>query len=105
MEATTTPPAESVRKTLLTYALTAALAALAGLRALGISKLGGMVASVLYALLPYHVGRGEAHLFLACYYMVPLVVLVVAWVWQDAPFLLARRADGKLRVRVRSWRT
>ncbi len=81
-----------------------AIGALAALRALGISKLGGMVASVLYTLLPYHFWRGEAHLFLSCYYMVPLVVLVVACVWQDTPFLLVRREDGKLRVRVRSWR-
>jgi phosphoglycerol transferase len=88
---------------LLSFPLVA-LGALAALRALGLSRLGAMVAAVLYALLPYHFWRGEAHLYLSCYYMVPLAVLVVAWVWRDTPFLVVRRPSGRLGLEVKSWR-
>jgi phosphoglycerol transferase len=40
-----------------------------------ISIFGGL----LYAFLPYHFLRGEPHLGLAAYYMVPLIILVVLW--------------------------
>src|SRR5262249_35020786 len=41
-----------------------------------------LAGSLLFAFLPYHFGRGEAHLFLSAYYLVPLMVLVVLWLYR-----------------------
>ena len=49
-----------------------ALAAVVILRALGLSKGAALLGSVLFALLPYHFIRGQAHLMLTTYYAVPL---------------------------------
>ena len=63
---------------LLCFPLVAVTAFLV-LRDLGAARLAALVAAVLYAFLPYHVLRGQNHLFLAAYYAVPLGVwLVVA---------------------------
>ncbi len=71
---------------LLTFALTAA-AALYALRRLGAGVLTSSVAAVLYSLLPYHFYRGEWHLMLASYFMVPLMVLVMMWLFEPrVPF-------------------
>jgi phosphoglycerol transferase len=79
-----------------------ALAALAALRALGISNFFAAAASLLYTMAHYHFYRGEPHLFLSCYYMVPLVVLVIAWVWREAAFLVVRRHSGRLGLELKS---
>ena len=39
-----------------------------------------LVSSLLYTFMPYHFMRGESHLFLSAYYLVPLVVMVLLWV-------------------------
>lgn len=57
------------------FGLAAAFATLA-LRVLGISRAVSLVLGILYAFAPYHFIRGEAQLFLASYYAVPLGVLV-----------------------------
>lgn len=41
-----------------------------------------MLGSVVFTFLPYHYLRGEAHLFLSGYYMIPLITLVALWVWE-----------------------
>jgi len=69
---------------LLTFFL-CALSALAVLRQLGVSRPLAMAGSVVYTLLPYHFLRGEVHLFLASYYLVPLVLLVTLWVASGEP--------------------
>jgi hypothetical protein len=56
---------------LLTFPLTA-LTAYIALRLVPVSHGIALVVSVLFALLPYHFMRGEAHIFLAAYYAVPL---------------------------------
>jgi hypothetical protein len=56
---------------LLTFPLTA-LTSFIVLRRLPVSRGIALVVSVLFALLPYHFMRGEAHIFLAAYYAVPL---------------------------------
>ncbi|MBA2505694.1 MAG: hypothetical protein H0V29_07095, partial [Thermoleophilaceae bacterium] len=53
-----------------------ALAAFAVLRALGVSGAVAVVVAVLYSLLPYHFGRGQAHLTLGLYVAGPLIVLL-----------------------------
>jgi phosphoglycerol transferase len=61
---------------LLGFPLTTATA-LWAMRDLGISYGPSIVASVLYAFLPCHFLRGEVHLFLASYYAVPLIVMMM----------------------------
>ena len=61
---------------LLTYPLTACTAMLA-LRRLGLTFPAAAVGAVLYAFLPGHYLRGEAHYFLAAYWMIPLSLLPV----------------------------
>ena len=39
-----------------------------------------IVAAVLFAFLPYHLLRGERHLILSGYYLIPLVVMVALWI-------------------------
>jgi phosphoglycerol transferase len=61
---------------LLCFPLTAVTAFLV-LRDLGAARLPALVTAVLFALLPYHLLRGQNHLFLAAYYAVPLGVWLV----------------------------
>jgi hypothetical protein len=56
---------------LLTFPLTA-LTAFLVLRRFGAEAWASLVCAVLYAALPYHFIRGEAHLFLTAYYGVPI---------------------------------
>jgi phosphoglycerol transferase len=58
-----------------------AFTSLLTLRALGIARLASIVGSLLYAFLPWHYFR-FGHLFLASYYLVPLIILVAVWVCQ-----------------------
>ncbi len=64
---------------LATYVL-AALTALFVLRRLGVGHLPALVGGLLFAFLPYHFLRGESHLFLSAYYLVPLSLLLAFWV-------------------------
>jgi phosphoglycerol transferase len=58
----------------------AGMTALYAFRSLGISTGLAMAGAVLYAFVPFHQMRNEAHLIYACYYLVPLMALVVVWV-------------------------
>jgi hypothetical protein len=49
-------------------------------RQLGIGYGPSIVMSLLYAFLPYHFYRGQAHLFLSCYYSIPLMILLCIWI-------------------------
>jgi hypothetical protein len=81
------------------------LAALAALRSLGIARGVAIVGGVLFAFLPYHFWRGESHLFLAAYYMIPLLLMVVVWLANGEPFLIVRQSEtGRLRVELTSLR-
>ncbi|TMQ35607.1 MAG: hypothetical protein E6K70_01290, partial [Planctomycetota bacterium] len=89
---------------LLSYPLTALTSYLV-LRHFGCGRLGALVASLLFAFIPYHFYRSIRHLFLACYYLVPLMVMVVLWVYGE-PGLLFSRREGEERMRLTpfSWR-
>lgn len=78
---------------LLTFPLTT-LASLFVFRQFGISYLPSLFGSLLYTFQPYHFFRGEGHLFYSAYYMVPLMVLIVLWVYQGR-LQVIRRGDGK----------
>jgi len=64
------------------------------LRKLGITRLVAATGGVLFALLPYHWMRGEMHLFLAAYWIVPLLALIAYWMDSDRPPLLAPAGEG-----------
>lgn len=55
---------------------------------LGVSNVTAVATSLLYTFLPYHFQRGEAHLFLAAYYMVPLAALLMFELASAEPPLL-----------------
>ena len=67
---------------LLTFPLTA-VCALAVLRKFQLNYPIALLTALLYTFLPYHFYRGENHLFLSAYYLVPLAVLVVFRVLED----------------------
>ena len=71
---------------LLTFPLTAVLA-MWTLRRLKISRLVSGALALVYTILPYHFLRGEGHLGLAAYYLVPPMILVVLWSMADEPLL------------------
>lgn len=65
---------------LLGYPL-AAVSALFLLRRFEVSYAPALLASLLFALLPYHFFRGQLNLFLSSYYVVPLSILVALWLY------------------------
>ena len=56
-----------------------AMAALYTFKELKISNFVALIGSLLFTFIPYHFIRGEQHLFLASYYLVPLMVTVIFW--------------------------
>jgi phosphoglycerol transferase len=68
---------------LLTFPL-AALSALFVLRHFQVRSFAAVAVSLLFAFLPYHFYRGTYHLFLAAYYLVPLMGMVVLWLYLDS---------------------
>ncbi len=79
---------------LLTFPLTT-LIALCVLRQLGIGRLAALGGSLLFTFLPCHFMRGLPHLFLASYYLIPLLVLLAVGVWsRDRLFLVPREESG-----------
>lgn len=65
---------------LLTFPLTA-LASYIVMRRVNVSRGVAAACSVLFALLPYHFRRGEAHAFLSAYYVVPLIAYLMLGVF------------------------
>jgi hypothetical protein len=81
----------------LTFPLTA-ITSLFVLRSFNISYPSAIVVSLLYAFLPYHFFRGEAHLFLSAYYLVPIMVMVCVWLWKDELDVAALEGANGLRI-------
>ena len=72
-----------------------ALAASFSLRALGISPIASAGLGVIYAFAPYHFIRGKEHLFLASYYAVPPIILIIVLnLTHQGPRLLAPATWG-----------
>lgn len=69
---------------LLTFPLTT-LSALFVFRRFGCGYLTSLVGSLLYSFLPFHFLRGEIHLLLASYYLVPLMIMLILEVFLDLP--------------------
>jgi phosphoglycerol transferase len=68
-------------------------------RRFGVADPPAVVGSVLYAFLPYHFLRGAAHLFLAAYYLIPLIVMVLLWICTGTPLFGGGGGDGQPRRR------
>jgi len=64
------------------------------LRRLHVSRLSSLGVAVLFALLPYHYMRNEWHLFLAMYWIIPLLLLVLVWLDSSDPPLVKHGAEG-----------
>ncbi len=64
---------------LLSFPLTT-LSALYVFRHFKLSNFSALACSLLYTFLPFHFMRGQHHLFLSSYYLIPLAVMVVLWV-------------------------
>lgn len=63
---------------LLTFPLVM-MCALFAFRQAGLSWMTGLAMSLLYTFLPYHIIRGQHHLFLSAYFPVPLFLIVLLW--------------------------
>ena len=70
------------------------------LRQFGISYFPAALSSLLYAFLPFHFVRGQHHLFLSAYYLVPLMVMVILWVCSEA-IIPADEQSGRMRLSLR----
>lgn len=87
---------------LLTFPLTA-LCAVFAFRQFQLSKASAVVWSLIYTFLPYHFFRGEAHLFIATYYPVPLLATVALWL--SAGEFSLRRSQPDRQRRFFDWRS
>ncbi len=80
---------------LLTYPLTT-LTTLFVLRHFGLSFPAAIIGSLLYTFLPFHLTRAEGHIFLASYYLIPLMVMVILWIYLEHPiFIWDRTTRGE----------
>jgi phosphoglycerol transferase len=77
---------------LLTFPLTT-ISSLYVFRKFNISYLIALLGSQLYTFLPYHFFRNEHHLVLAGYYIVPLMVMILLWVFSGR--LLTSGSDNQ----------
>jgi phosphoglycerol transferase len=82
---------------LLTFPLST-LTSLLVMRRFGISAAPAVVGSLLFAFLPYHFFRGTGHAFLASYYLVPLMVMVILWLYVEPCLMFSTRAGAKPRL-------
>ena len=69
---------------LLTFPLSAVSAAYV-FRRFGASWGASLGPAILYTMLPYHFMRGEMHLLLSAYYLVPLIIMVAVWICTSRP--------------------
>jgi hypothetical protein len=81
-----------------------AIASFAVLRRLGISIAVAATCSVLYAVLPSHFYRGEIHIFLGAYFMVPICCYLVLALMAGHE-LFGRRAERRGLRAYATWRT
>jgi phosphoglycerol transferase len=81
---------------LLTYPLIA-ISSLFVMRRLGVAVAPAVFCSLLYAFLFYHFYRNVGHLKLGAYFLVPLVVLVILWLFRPGAifFRAADESEGR----------
>jgi hypothetical protein len=79
---------------LIAFPLTA-VASLYTFRYFNLSYSTSIIGSILFAFLPYHFFRGQAHVFLASYYLIPLIVLVVLLVCLHKHIFYSKTGDWR----------
>ncbi len=88
---------------LFTFPVTA-LTTLFAFRQFKLSNSVAMVGSLLFTFLPYHFLRGPGHLFLASYYAVPLMVVVIFWVNSKTPLFFVIADNSNFRFNLKNYR-
>jgi phosphoglycerol transferase len=83
----------------------AAVATAFVMRRLHISHLASLAIAILFTMLPYHYMRGESHLFLSMYWIIPLLLLVAVWLDSAKPPFLAQGSGGRLPLALEEPRT
>jgi phosphoglycerol transferase len=68
--------------------LLATWSALAVFRHFGIARAPAVVVALLFAFAPYHFYRGENHLRLSAYYVIPLAGMLLLWILHDEPMFV-----------------
>jgi len=87
---------------LLTFPLTT-VCSLFVFRRWGASFGPALAGSLLFTFLPYHFFRLQVgHLFVAGYFLVPLMIMVLLWIYQDQ--ILSRPIDPQGKTRLRLWK-
>src|SRR5262249_15228718 len=81
---------------LLTFPL-ATLLALVVFRRFNLGYFPSVVGGLLFAFTPYHFFRGEGHLFLSAYYLIPLVIMIALRVCQGWNPWVSQADDGTIR--------
>ena len=76
----------------LTFPLTA-VSSMIVMRTLKIPAILAFFASLLFTFIPYHLIRGNGHLFLSDYSAIPLAVLLCVWICTDEQFLSFSRKN------------
>jgi phosphoglycerol transferase len=71
--------------------LLATWSALAVLRHFKLARAPAVVAALLFAFAPYHFFRGEQHLFLSAYFVIPLAGMLMLWVMSDERLFILTR--------------
>ncbi len=77
-----------------------AVCTLAAFKTLRLAPFPSAALSIVFALAPYHYWRGIAHLWLGCYFTVPLAMIIIAWVVQNRRGFLVDIQQGKLRMKL-----
>ena len=81
---------------LLTYCLSTCTFVYA-VRRFRVPRLVALGLGLLFAFLPFHEMR-YAHLFLASYYVIPLCVTTLLWLWREKPLFFRNDSLGRFRV-------
>lgn len=88
----------------LTFPLTTA-SSLFVLKRFGMNTPAATVSSLLFSFLPYKFFRSISHLYLSSYYIVPLSVLAILWIYLDRIAVFAPKSDLTPQERLsRRWR-
>ncbi len=64
-------------------------------RKLNISFPLSIFGAILYTYIPYHLFRGEGHFFLSQYFLLPLIILVILWIFDDSDLLFIYKNKNK----------
>jgi phosphoglycerol transferase len=82
-----------------------AVCTLAAFRALSVPPIPAVFGALVFTFAPYHFWRGESHMWLACYFPVPLSMIPVIWILRRRRGLLFddTESSGRLKFAWRTW--